>query len=283
MSLAAEIRRLLAAYEDAAGAGGLHRGGGRQGHGARGAVPAARSPGPTRPADEARGGRRAGRPGSPERGESLRRAALHAAAAARLAAEMERDVSRTRGEGLEAGVFVSFGAGAAGGVDRRRGLRPQPGGHRREDQRVGPRDGPGLAGPGPRRPARSPPPAPPRATPALRHAWSVFIGQPLTLAIPPDAAAEVLGGPGRGHDRRHAGGGEAGPAGAGGRRAGPRTRASGDVYNAGAALSEEALTAWLEAVGRSAPSAASSSTRPSVPEEVAAAVVVRRRARRAWW
>ena len=31
-----------------------------------------------------------------------------------------------------------------------------------------------------------------RGNPGLRHAWSVFIGQPLTLSIPPDAAAEVL-------------------------------------------------------------------------------------------
>ena len=247
VSLAAEIRRLLAAYEDrlerevssATVAGRVsaleerYRGEIARAHAAR---------------DEARSAAERAAPGSAERSESLRRAALHAAAAARLAAEMERDVSRTRGEGLEAGVFVSFGPAPlvvsiddeAFGRNRvaiaekinesARGTARATAARARADQL--------LAA------ARTA-----LANPGLRHAWSVFIGQPLTLAIPPSAAAEVLKAA-RAGDMTAAMRAVAKPV----RRAleaaaRAEDEGAGDVYNAGAALSEEALTAWLAAVG----------------------------------
>jgi hypothetical protein len=88
-----------------------------------------------------------------------------------------------------------------------------------------------------------------RGAPGLRHAWSVFIGQPLSLSVPPDAAAEALRAA-RAGDMTSAMRAVAKPV----RRsleaaARAEDEGSGDVYNAGAALSEEALAAWLEAVG----------------------------------
>ncbi len=200
--------------------------------------------------DEARAAAERAAPGGPERAEALRRAALHAAAAARLAAEMEREVSRTRGDGLEAGVFVSFGpAPLVVSIDddtfgrnrvaiaekineSARGTARASPARARADQR--------LAA------ARVA-----LGNPGLRHAWSVFIGQPLTLPIPPDAAAEVLKAA-RAGDMTAAMRAVAKPV----RRAlesaaRAEDEGAGDVYNAGAALSEEALTAWLAAVGGS--------------------------------
>jgi Arc/MetJ family transcription regulator len=85
--------------------------------------------------------------------------------------------------------------------------------------------------------------------PDLRHAWSVFIGQPLSLPIPPDVAAEAMQAA-RAGDMTAAMRAVAKPV----RRAleaaaRAEDEGSGDVYNAGAALSEEALTAWIEAMG----------------------------------
>jgi len=247
VSLAAEIRRLLAAYEhrlerevsSTTVAGRVsaleerYRGEIERSQAAR---------------TEARAAAERAAPGSPERSESLRRSALHAAAAARLAAEMERDVSRTRGEGLEAGVFVSFGPAPlvvsiddeAFGRNRvaiaekinesARGTARASSARARADQLLSA--------------ARTA-----IGNPELRHAWSVFIGQPLTLAIPPDAAAEVLKAA-RAGDMTAAMRAVAKPV----RRAleaaaRAEDEGAGDVYNAGAALSEEALTAWLTAVG----------------------------------
>jgi hypothetical protein len=247
VSLAAEIRRLLAAYEErltrevstSTVAGRVsaleerYRGEVARAHAARG---------------EARAAAERAAPGSPERAEALRRAALHAAAAARLAAEMEKDLSRTRGEGLEAGVFVSFGPAPlvvsiddeAFGRNRvaiaekinesARGTARAMAARARSDQLLAAaRTSLGI--------------------PGLRHAWSVFIGQPLTLSIPPDAADEVLKAA-RAGDMTAAMRAVAKPV----RRAleaaaRAEDEGSGDVYNAGAALSEEALTAWLDAVG----------------------------------
>lgn len=247
VSLAAEIRRLLAAYETRlerevssdAVAGRVsslqerYRREIARAHAAR---------------DDARGAAERAAPGSVERTESLRRAALHGAAAARLAAEMERDLSRTRGEGLEAGVFVSFGPAPlviaiddeAFGRNRvaiaekinesaRGTARASPARARADQQLAQAREATG--------------------NPGLRHAWSVFIGQPLSLSVPPDAAAEVLKAA-RAGDMTAAMRAVAKPV----RRAleaaaRAEDEGSGDVYNAGAALSEEALSAWLESVG----------------------------------
>jgi hypothetical protein len=86
--------------------------------------------------------------------------------------------------------------------------------------------------------------------PALSHAWSVFVGQPLSLQLPPqieDAAVRAwLSGDGKGamkllsgpvRDALDAAGRDEG-------------LAAGDIYNSGAALSEEALEAYLEEVQR---------------------------------
>jgi hypothetical protein len=198
--------------------------------------------------DEARVASERAAPGSPERAESLRRAALHAAAASRLVAEMERAVSRTRGEGLEAGVFVSFGPAPlvvsiddeAFGRNRvaiaekinesARGTARASLARARADQLL--------------EEARTA-----RGLPGLRHAWSVFIGQPLSLAIPPAAAVEAMRAA-RAGDMTAAMRAVAKPV----RRAletaaRAEDEGSGDVYNAGAALSEEALSAWLASVG----------------------------------
>lgn len=247
VALASEIRRLLAAYEGrltrevssttvAGRVSALEERYRREiarAHAAR---------------SEARAAAERAAPGGSERAEALRRAALHAAAAARLAAEMERDLSRTRGDGLEAGVFVSFGpAPLVVSIDddtfgrnrvaiaekineSARGTARASQARARADQRL----------------------AAARAAlgnPGLRHAWSVFIGQPLTLSIPPDAAAEVLKAA-RAGDMTAAMRAVAKPV----RRAleaaaRAEDEGAGDVYNAGAALSEEALTAWLAAVG----------------------------------
>jgi hypothetical protein len=247
VSLAAEIRRLLSAYEErltrevstTAVAGRVSALEERfRGEIAR--AQAARS--------EARVAAERAAPGSPERSESLRRAALHAAAAARLTAEMERDVSRTRGEGLEAGVFVSFGpAPLVVSID------DEAFGHNRvaiaekinESARGTARASPARA----RSDQLLAAARVAQGNPGLRHAWSLFIGQPLTLSIPPDAAAEVLRAA-RAGDMTAAMRAVAKPV----RRAleaaaRAEDEGSGDVYNAGAALSEEALTAWLDAVG----------------------------------
>jgi hypothetical protein len=186
-------------------------------------------------------------PGSPERAEAQRRAALHAAAADRLAADRDRDVSRARGENLEAGVFVSFGPAPlviaiddeAFGRNRvaiaekinesaRGTARATPAGARAEQALAAARAA--------------------RGNPELRHAWSVFIGQPLTLSIPPGEAAEILRAA-RAGDMTAAMRAVARPV----RRAleaaaRAEDEGAGDVYNAGAALSEEALTAWIAAV-----------------------------------
>jgi hypothetical protein len=248
VSLAAEIRRLLATYEErlsreVTGEVVAGRVGALQ-HRFDGEIAAARTA-----ADRAREAAERSAPGSPERADALRRAALHAAAGARWAAERERAVARTRGEGLEAGVFVSFGPAPlvitiddeAFGRSRvaiaekinesARGTARAPSARMRADRLLEEE-----------RAARG--------LPGLRHAWSVFIGQPLALPLPPAAEVAALGAA-RAGDL------------AGAMRAVARPvrealeaaaravdEGTGDVYNAGAALSEEALLAFLEAAAR---------------------------------
>jgi hypothetical protein len=219
--------------------------------------------------DEARAISERAAPGSPERAESLRHGALHAAAASRLAAEMERAVSRTRGEGLEAGVFVSFGPAPlvvsiddeAFGRNRvaiaekinesARGTARASLARARADQLL--------------EEARTA-----RGLPGLRHAWSVFIGQPLSLAIPPAAAVEAMRAA-RAGDMTAAMRAVAKPV----RRAleaaaRAEDEGSGDVYNAGAALSEEALSAWLASMGAGRVVRRVELDPAEVPEDVAA-------------
>jgi hypothetical protein len=91
-----------------------------------------------------------------------------------------------------------------------------------------------------------------RGTPEVQHAWSVFVGPPLSVALPPElerdavaaaragdlpTALRVLAGPVRQALERAASGGS--------------PDEPGDIYNSGVALSEEALTAFLHAVKES--------------------------------
>ncbi len=247
VSLAGEIRRLLAAYETR-----LEREVSTEAVAGRVTALEARYRGEIARSQasrgEARGEAERAAPGSPERTEALRRAALHAAAASRLAAEMERSVSRTRGEGLEAGVFVSFGTAPlvvsiddeAFGHNRvaiaekinesARGTARASMARARADQLL--------------EAARAA-----RGSPGLRHAWSVFIGQPLSIAIPPDAATEALRAA-RAGDMTAAMRAVAKPVRRGLEAAArAEDEGAGDVYNAGAALSEESLSAWLASMG----------------------------------
>ncbi|MBI3181304.1 MAG: hypothetical protein HYZ28_04095 [Myxococcales bacterium] len=167
--------------------------------------------------------------------------------AAKLAAERDLALARARGEGLEAGVYIShgpaplvvnidddvFGRSRVAIADRinesARGTARSGGARGRMDaklalERARRRDG------------------------SLAHPWSVFVGGPLSLSVPPPAEEAVRAA----------------------LRAGDGARAMefllgtvrelleelsrnesapGDIYNAGAALSEEALLAFQEAQG----------------------------------
>ena len=87
-----------------------------------------------------------------------------------------------------------------------------------------------------------------RLSPHLQHAWSVFIGQPLQLPVGADAEARALEAA-RAGDLAGAMRALAGPVRealeAATRSPGERP---GDIYNSGAALSEEALEAFLAEV-----------------------------------
>ncbi|HTN51765.1 MAG TPA: hypothetical protein VML50_05135 [Anaeromyxobacter sp.] len=185
--------------------------------------------------------------GSPRQAAAAARLAQARAEEARLEAERERALSRARGEGLEAGTFISHGAAPLVVViedevfgrnrvaiadkinESARGTARAPSARARADA--------GLA----RERVRT-------GNPGLVHAWSVFIGQPLQIPLSADleetairlwragdaqAAMRQLAVPVRDaleaaardlHDR------------------------PGDIYNGGAALSEEALEAFLAEV-----------------------------------
>jgi hypothetical protein len=85
--------------------------------------------------------------------------------------------------------------------------------------------------------------------PSLRHAWSVFIGQPLAFQAPPAVEAEALEAV-RAGDLPRAMRALAGTVREGleGAAREPADR-PGDIYNMGVALSEEALAAFLDEVG----------------------------------
>jgi len=186
--------------------------------------------------------------GSREQAEAQGRAARAAAEQARLAGERDRAVARARGEGLEAGVFIShgpaplvvtiddevFGANRVAIAEKIN-----------ESARGTARAGPARA----RADAHLAAEQAARRNPALQHAWSVFVGAPLAIAIPQDAEAAALRSA-RAGDLPAAMRAVAGPVReaieAAARAA---SDAAGDIYNSGAALSEQALTAFLEAVG----------------------------------
>ncbi len=186
--------------------------------------------------------------GTPQQAAAAALLARARAEEARLEVERERAIGRARGEVLEAGVFVSYGPAPLVVViedevfgknrvaiaekinESARGTARAPSARVRADA--------GLA----RERAR-------RGAPGIEHAWSVFIGQPMSVAVPPESEDHAVrlfrAGDGAGAMRALAAAVRDAVEGAA--RGGDR---AGDVYNSGAALSEEALEAFLAEVGR---------------------------------
>jgi hypothetical protein len=187
-------------------------------------------------------------PGSEAHAAQLARVAQLSADEAVQLAERERALARARGEGLEAGVFISYGAtplvimieDEVFGPNRvaiadkinesARGTARAVAARARADAQLAAE-----------RVART--------APHLQHAWSVFIGTPLVVTIAPgdeDLALRAL----RAGDLKGAMRALAPPVRealeATGRE--PAERA-GDIYNSGSALSQEALQAFLAEVG----------------------------------
>jgi hypothetical protein len=206
--------------------------------------------GAAREAAEARAALGRAAAGTPAHGEAAARAVRAAAAEALLAAERDRAVARARGEELEAGIFVSHGpAPLVITID------DEVFGHSRvaiadkinESARGTARAASARA----RADAALAAERAARQDPRLAHAWSVFVGQPLTLSVPPQAEAAALEAA-RAGDLAAAMRAVAAPvreALAQAARDGAAER--GDIYNGGAALSGEALEAFLAAVGSS--------------------------------
>jgi hypothetical protein len=185
--------------------------------------------------------------GTPQHAAHSARLARARADEARLSAERERALALARGEVLEAGVFVSYGAAPVVlaiedevfGRNRvaiadkinesARGTARVASARARADA--------GLAAERARRRA-----------PGLEHAWSVFIGQPLQVSFRAEAEEAALrlyrGGDATGAMRALAAAVREALEEAA--RDGERP---GDVYNSGAALSAEALEAYLAEAG----------------------------------
>jgi hypothetical protein len=171
------------------------------------------------------------------------------ASAAQLASDKEAALARARGEGLEAGVFVSFGpAPLVVTIDDEVFGRSRVAIADRinESARGTARSGSARA----KQDAMLAAERAKRNDPSLAHPWSVFTGAPFVLNIPvaleerakaamrkgdPMAAMRALADPVRQALEEAA-------------KAGDKP---GDIYNAGAALSDEALTAFQEAVAGS--------------------------------
>ena len=167
----------------------------------------------------------------------------------RLSAERERALSRARGEALEAGTFISYGSEPLVVViedevfgrnrvaiaekinEAARGTARAPSARSRADAALK------------RERAR-------RGNPELPHAFSVFIGRPFGLALGPEAEEEAVSAWREG-DGARAMRLLSGPA-----REALRAASQddpdepADIYNSGAALSEEALEVFLAEVGR---------------------------------
>jgi hypothetical protein len=246
VALAADIRRLLVAYEARLAREVSSHAVARQLREieARAAAEAVEA----RAALElARAARAAAAPGSPEALEAARREERLVEAEARLGAERERALARARGEGLEAGVFLSYGAPPVTVLlddevfgqqrvaiadkinESARGTARSPAARARADARLAAER---VA----------------RGSPALAHAWRVFVERPLSLELPPDAERAALTAA------------RAGDLAAALRAVAPPVREAleraaregeseaGEIYTAGAAVSEEALEAFLFAV-----------------------------------
>jgi hypothetical protein len=182
-------------------------------------------------------------PGSAQRAAHQAQAARFAAQAVRLEEEKDRALALARGEGLEAGVFISYGSAPLVLITEdevfgrnRVAIADKINESARGTARVSAarlRADAALAQ------ERA------RGKPALRHAFQVFTGQPLQISVPPDAEEAALRAV------------RAGDLQAGMRALAVPVRDAldaaarqgderpGDIYNGGAALSEDALLAYL--------------------------------------
>jgi hypothetical protein len=183
---------------------------------------------------------------APERPAAIARLARARAEEARLAEERDRALSRARGEVLEAGTFISFGPAPLTVViedevfgrnrvaiaekinESARGTARAPAARARADAALA------------QERARA-------GNPALAHAWSVFVGPALALPVPPEAEDQALrlwrAGDGAGAMKALSA-----PVRDALESAAREDDRPGDVYNSGAALSEEALEAFLAEV-----------------------------------
>ncbi len=166
---------------------------------------------------------------------------------AALTSERELALARARGEGLEAGVFISFGPAPLVVT-----LDDEVFGHARvaiadrinESARGTARSGGARA----RADAMLAAEIARRNDPKLVHPWAVFVGAPFTISIPTrteDAARAAL----KAQDLRGAMVAVAEAVKAAVEELGRTEDRPGDIYNAGAALSEEALLAYRDATG----------------------------------
>jgi hypothetical protein len=185
--------------------------------------------------------------GSQEQGSAQYRLARAAEDEGRRIEERDKAVARARGEAIEAGIFVSHGpAPLAIAIDDEVFGR----------QRVAIADKINESARGTARNAAARARADAelaaerraRGAARIEHAWRVFVGQPLAVSVPPGVAEEAV--------RTFADGNHpaamrlVAPAVRAAIDAAARARedASGDIYNSGVALSEEALQAWLAEV-----------------------------------
>jgi hypothetical protein len=247
--VAADVRRLLVAYE-ARLAREVSRDAVARQLGAIEARHAAELSRASAALARARAARAEAEPGSPEELEAGRRERELSEAAARVEAERDRALARAHGEGLEAGVFISWGAAPVTVL-----LEDEVFGANRvaiadkinESARGTARAAAARA----RADAALAAERAARGSSALEHAWSVFIGRPLAIDVPPELERAALGAA-RAGDVAGAMRALAIPV----RDALERAvraegQEGGDIYNSGAALSEEALEAFLFAVGAS--------------------------------
>jgi hypothetical protein len=187
-------------------------------------------------------------PGTPQQSAIAAAAARARAEEAQLQSERERALARARGEVLEAGVFVSYGPAPLVVViedevfgRNRVAIAEKINESARGTARTGParlRADAALA----RERAR-------RGAPGIEHAWLVFVGQPMQIAVSPEAedhAVRLF----RTGDAQGALRGLVVPVRDGVEAAARPGERAGDIYNAGAALSEEALEAFLSEVSR---------------------------------
>jgi len=186
-------------------------------------------------------------PGSGAQVEALAQVARLGREEDRLGREREQMLARARGEGLEAGVFIAFGAppqvvlidDEVFGQNRvaigdkinesARGTTRSPLGRARADAEL---EAERTA----------------RGSPRLQHAWSVFVDHPLTVNLPAHVEREALAAA-RAGDTAGALQAVSGPVrealAEASRGLGPEE--PGELYNAGAALSQAALDAFREA------------------------------------